>query len=212
MSILICTPCYGGMAHVAFMKSCLDLKESLIIGNIHHDFLFTSNESLIQRARNTSVATFLKTDYQKLFFIDSDIDFTPEDVSKLWNLNTDVAVGAYSMKRPDKPVSAWKDGGLVDLSELKEITEVDYAGTGFMLIDREVFVKFKETYTHLNHIEGNVGECHCWFDPRVQNGEPGDNFYMSEDYAFCQDWRELGGKILLDPSISLGHWGAFRYA
>jgi hypothetical protein len=194
------------MATVAFMKSCLDLKEALMCGGVSHEFLFTSNESLIQRARNTSVATFLKTGYQKLLFIDADIDFTPEDVSKLWNMETDVAVGAYSMKRPDKPVSAWKDGKVVDLKDLKEVTEVDYAGTGFMMIDRSVFEKMQKAFPELDHEEGKVGECHGWFHCPIKG-----RTQMSEDYEFCNKWREMGGKVLLDPTISLGHWGTFRY-
>jgi len=206
MSILICTPCYGGKATVPYMKSLLDLQAALIDGNVDHDFLFTSNESLIQRARNTSVATFLKTHYQKLLFIDSDIEFSPEDVSKLWNMDCDVAVGAYSMKRMDKPVSAWKDGNLVNLEDLDGITEVDYAGTGFMCIDRSVFVKMQEKFPELDHTEGHVGDCHAWFNPQVLDG-----IYLSEDFEFCSKWRDMGGKILLDPSISLTHWGSYGY-
>jgi len=164
MSILICTPCYGGQATVPYMRSILSLQESLLASEVPHDFLFTSNESLIQRARNTSVATFLKTDYESLMFIDADIEFSAEDVAKLWNLDVPVAVGAYSMKRPDKPVSAWKDGRLVDLDELSGLTEVDYAGTGFMLIKRQVFVAMQAQYPELDHEEGHVGKCHGWFD------------------------------------------------
>lgn len=205
MSILICTPCYGGMATVPYMKSVLDLQAALT-GNVDHDFLFTSNESLIQRARNTSVATFLKTDYQKLLFIDADIEFSPEDVAKLWNLDTDVAVGAYSMKRPDKPVSAWKDGKLVDLKDLDGITEVDYAGTGFMMIDRTVFVKMQKEFPELDHEEGKVGECHAWFYCPIKN-----RTQMSEDYEFTEKWTGMGNKVLLDPSIKLIHWGRYGY-
>ena len=206
MSILIASPCYGGQATVPYMKSILDLQAALIEGEVPHDFLFTSNESLIQRARNTSVATFLKTDFQKLLFIDADIEFSPEGVAKLWNLDAEVVVGAYSMKRIDKPVSAWKDGNLVELSELDGITEVDYAGTGFMMIDRSVFERMQSEYPDLDHEEGKVGKCHGWFDCPIVDG-----VQMSEDYNFCQKWRDMGGKVLLDPSIKLGHWGAFRY-
>jgi hypothetical protein len=30
---------------------------------------------------------------------------------------------------------------------------------------------------------------------------------LTEDYAFCEDWRAIGGEIWLDPSIRLSHFG-----
>ena len=30
---------------------------------------------------------------------------------------------------------------------------------------------------------------------------------LSEDYAFCQRWRDLGGKVFLDASIAMAHIG-----
>ncbi len=137
MSLLIVTPCYGGQCTTQYLQSCLDLRAALTISNIEHDWLITTNESLVQRARNTSVATFLKTHYERMIFIDADIEFSANDVAKLWNLDADVAVGAYSMKKEGAKVSAWVNKEqirLVDLSELNEPTPVDYAGTSFMMM------------------------------------------------------------------------------
>ena len=30
---------------------------------------------------------------------------------------------------------------------------------------------------------------------------------MGEDYAFCRRWTDMGGKVLIDPEISMGHVG-----
>ncbi|MCK5505543.1 MAG: hypothetical protein KAJ10_10295, partial [Thermodesulfovibrionia bacterium] len=204
MSILFCTPAYGSIVTLAYFNSCLKLQESLLEAGIDHSWLTTGNESLITRARNTSVASFLKTDFEYLMFIDADIEFEPEAVQKLWNMEEKVAVGAYSMKRIDKPVSAWKDGKLVKLEELDGITGVDFAGTGFMLIHRGVFEDLKPT-SNL-HQEGKVGDCWAFFDTGVEDG-----YYISEDYFFCKRWREHGGKIMLDPSIKLKHHGTYAY-
>ena len=207
MSILFATPCYGGMVTAAHFRSCLELREELTRGGVEHDWLIQWNESLIQRARNNMAATFLKTDFRKLMFIDADIEFRAEDVAKLWNLDADVAVGLYPMKRLDMPLSAWRDGRLVERPAFPdEPFAVDYAGTGFMMIDRRVLEQMRGAWPNREHEEGNVGASFAWFDPRVE-----DDIYLSEDYAFCKDWRSLGGEIVADPSIELFHHGTFAY-
>lgn len=212
MSILICTPMYGHQCTMAYFNSCLALQEACMKSGMDINWLTTGNESLIQRARNTSVMTFLQTPYQKLMFIDADIDFQPEDVAKLWNLDTDIAVAAYSMKRPDNPLSAWVDGELLKIEEdTPNPLEVDYAGTGFYMIDRGVFEKMKGHEKIHEHIEGqDLTPCWNFFDCAVED-DKGTNIYLSEDYWFSKRARELGYKVLMDTSIRLGHWGTHRF-
>jgi len=196
---------YGGMCQAEYFKSCLSLTQALNGIGFSHDFLITTNESLIQRARNTSVARFLETDFSHLMFIDGDIEFSVEDVQRVWNLEGDISVGLYPMKRVDEPLSAWVGGKLIrDLPDSP--FEVDYAGTGFMLIKREVFEDFQEQFPERAHQEGHVGDCFNWFDTRVEDG-----IFLSEDYCFCRDARSLGYKIIADPLIKLTHWGRYGY-
>lgn len=210
MSILFATPCYGGMLTLPYFNSCMELHEELNRAGLEHTWLTTANESLIVRARNTMASTFLKSDYEYMMFLDADIGFSPEDVSKLWNLQVPVAVGAYPMKRKDAPLSAWKDGKLLDISPLGPIKPddspfpVDYAGTGFMLIHRDVFERLKSEV--VEYEEGHVGQCWGFFDLMYKDG-----ISLSEDYAFCQRYRDIGGEIVLDPSIKLSHTGTFTY-
>jgi hypothetical protein len=108
------------------------------------------------------------------------------------------------MKLPSKPLSAWKDGKLVNLEDCpSEPFEVDYAGTGFMLIKRRVYEALKD---QTDSYEGPDGRVHAFYmTPIFRDG------FESEDYHFCRKAREAGFKILMDPSIRLGHWGQFRY-
>lgn len=188
------------------MKSCIELKEALTEIGLEHDWLLGWNESLVTRARNEMTASFLATDYRYMMWLDADIEFAPEDVAALWNLQVDVAVGVCPMKKPDQCwYAAWKDGALVkDLDRLDGPIEVDYAGTGFMLIGRACIEKMaavSESY------EGPNGRVPCLYNTPVHN----DGF-ESEDYHFCRRWREQGGKIVMDPSVRLTHWGAYPYA
>lgn len=207
MSVLFCTPCYGGMVTEAYLRSCLDLRAVLTRQGVDHDWLTGRNESLVHRARNEMTATFLKTSYDKMMWIDADIEFTPDDVAKLWNMNADVAVGVYPMKKRDECwYAAWMKGQLVkDLDQFATPQEVDYAGTGFMMIDRSVIEKLILKHPETKY-EGPHGDVHALYQTPIV-----DEHFDSEDYHFCRTWRAMGGKILMDPSVRLVHWGAYAY-
>lgn len=205
MSILFCTPCYGGVVTAQFWKSAMNLRENLYQAGLRHDWNVLWNESLVHRARNQMAANFLASDFSHMMFIDADIDFTTEDVAKIWNMQADVGVGVYAMKKPDQQwYAAWKDGALVkDLDQWKGPTEVDYAGTGFMLISRKVVERLTEkegTY------EGPDGRVPQLFMTPVHNDS-----LESEDYHFCRIARENGFKVIMDSSVRLGHIGQYRY-
>lgn len=148
MSVLFVTPCYGGQVLEAHFRSCQNLKEELTRQGIKHDWLTGRNESLVHRARNEMTATFMKTDHERMMFIDADIEFTPDDVAKLWNLDADVAVGVYPMKKRDECwYAAWVDGKLIkNLGQFKGPIEVDFAGTGFMMIKRSALLQMAGRY------------------------------------------------------------------
>lgn len=236
--ILFCTPAYGGLVTSPHWNSCLQLKAEMMNAGMNHGWLTGKNESLVHRARMEMTAGFLESEFSHQMWIDADIEFTPDDVAKLWNLQTDIAVAAYSMKRDDMPLSAWKDGKLVKLDECPaEPFEVDYAGTGFMLISRAAI---ERVYEHKKAFERKAkalvaslcvglpeedqhvmrrlleGAASSYKGP--QGRTPA--LYMtpihndgleSEDYHFCRVAREAGMKVIMDPSIRLGHIGQFRY-
>jgi hypothetical protein len=205
LSVLFCTPAYGGMVTAAYAGSCLRLKEELTKIGLAHDWLIGVNESLVTRARNEMTASFLTTKHSHMMWIDADIEFELEDVAKLWNMEVDIAVGCYAMKVPDKQwFAAWKDGALVkDLDQFKGPIEVDYAGTGFMLIRREVIDKLASLADDYEGPNGRVPA--LYMTPIYNNG------FESEDYHFCRIAREAGFKIMMDPSVRLGHIGQYRY-
>src|SRR5689334_14738777 len=147
---------YGGQCTEPFFLSALRTVQELERAGIAYDWLTEKNESLVHRGRMEMAATFLRTDHSHLFWIDADIDWNPEDVAALWNLETDIAVGFYAMKRADMPLSAWKDGKLVRLEDCPKVPfPVDYAGTGFMLIKREVIEKMM-AYLKAQQVLGNT--------------------------------------------------------
>lgn len=204
MSILICTPCYGNMVTSSFAKSCLDLQLELIHHGIVHEFLFRGNESLVHRARMGMTKTFLDSDYDNMMWIDADMDFKPDDVEKIFALNADISVGVYRMKHEGSLFAAWVDGELVtDLDKFDGPVEVDYAGTGFMLIKREVL---EDLSAKVPKYENEVKDIPALYQTPIHDG-----ILLSEDYFFCKLARDNGYKIIMDPSVRPGHWGLSRY-
>ena len=203
-SILFATPCYGGQVFAPHFKSCMALTQDLTINGIEHDWLIRWNESLVHRARMGMTAEFLKTNHTHMMWLDADIEFTSDDVAKLWNLDVDIAVGAYRMKKEGGGLAAWKDGEMLrHLDTLEGAQSVDYAGTGFMMIKREVIEVLAELAPKFDNEHKDIPA--LYMTPIV-NG-----VLESEDYHFCRIAREAGYKITLDPSIRLGHWGLKRF-
>lgn len=203
---VFCTPCYVGNVQPAYLRSCITLTSVLVAEKIDHDWLISWNESLINRARNEMTASFLNTDYSHQFWIDSDIEFTPDDVAKVWNMDADIGVGVYAMKKPDKQYfAAWKDGALVhNLDQYgDDPIEVDLAGTGFMCIKREVIETLAK---NVEHYEGPNGMVPGLYMTPIHNGG-----LESEDYHFCRIAREAGFKVMMHPRVRLKHWGNYPY-
>jgi len=87
------------------------------------------------------------------------------------------------------------------------------------MVKREVFEDMRVQYPEKRHMEGlpdgnfeDRKESFAWFDPRVTEGQfPDERVYLSEDYAFSVDYRNMGGKIILEPSIRLKHYGTYGF-
>lgn len=194
------------MVHATHFQSCMNLKEALSEIGLEHDWLIGTNESLITRARNEMTHTFLETDHSHMMWLDADIEFTPEDVARVWNLDADIGVGVYAMKKPGEDwYAAWKDGKLVkDLDQFDGPISVDYAGTGFMMIKRPVLEHLSKRATKYVSKDGKrVSEI---YQTPVHHG-----VFESEDYHFCRKAREHCYKVTMDPSVRLKHWGQWAY-
>jgi len=249
--IFVGTPMYGGQCHGMYTKASCDLATTATKYGMDVKFFYLFNESLITRARNYLVDEFLRSPYTHLMFIDSDINFNPQDVLALASL-----IG------PDKPIIggpypkkciAWEkvrnavDAGLADEDptilekftgdfvfnptagttqiKIDEPTEVLEVGTGFVMIAREVFEKFREEYPQFSykpdhnrseHFDGKR-YIHAFFDTVIDNelyagkGAGGSDRYLSEDYMFCQFARKIGFTTWLCPWMEVNHVGTYVF-
>ena len=105
----------------------------------------------------------------------------------------------------------------------KGFIEVMDGPTGFMMIKRDVFERMAEVYPNLKFVpdqhinqphetEFNYHKTSDWnyafFDTMI---EPQTKRYLSEDYAFCRLWQNMGGKIYADILSGMTHYGNYAF-
>jgi hypothetical protein len=207
----ICMPCYGGMlteqtfmSYIRWANTCRQLGLDWTIETM-------TNESLISRARNTLTAKFLNTPASThLMFIDADIGWEPWHLLVLLNHRKDVIGGLYPMK--SLPVK-WCVNGIPGKEEGENgLVEVTKTGTGFLLIRREVFEKLNG-HPAVRPFNNDIGMdvslnqyMKTYFDTAVREGR-----YYSEDWTFCENWRDLGGEVYIDKRVLLRHVGTYVF-
>jgi hypothetical protein len=165
----------------------------------------------IDQGRNQLATDALIEGFEETLWIDSDVGFHPDAVDQLRAHPHPMVCGVYPQKgkralachvMPGQPSMTFgKRGGLVEML---------YAGTGFLLIRREVYLTVMERL--------KLPVCNERFDrptipfflPMVRPIEEG-YWYLAEDYAFCERARQCGFRILADTSIRLWHIGYYRY-
>ncbi len=226
-SIFIATPCYGGMVTQEFTQSLLNFLVSCFQNKINCHIELAGGESLIPRGRNHLVSKFMASDCTHLMFIDADIQFDGNDILKLLHHNLPVVCGAYPTKSlGERYVINLVNSEKIGFFPNTKVTEVADAGTGFMMISRETIEKMKESYPEL-HYEGDFDggyqtltgyseeeillmrkNLYSFFDTIH---EPNSDHYLSEDYAFCKRWRDIGESIFIDASILLNHIGKYTF-
>ena len=209
MKIHFMTPCYGGQITEVCFSSYLQWTILAMQNNLDFMVDTLSNESNVNRARNSCAAKFLAGDATHLMFVDADIQFNPTDIVKLVAHDKDIVGGIYPQKTlPPKMVVNTLDNGACE----GDLVEVGTLGTGFMLIKRGVFERMitegAQKYTDaigLSSVENN--HQYDFFNCTIDN----QGRYLTEDWSFCRRWRELGGKIWADTSIALAHVGYHRF-
>ena len=234
--LFVSTPMYGGQCTGFYAQSLIQLNN--LIKNSGNDCImsFMFNESLITRARNALAHNFLKTDCSHLMFIDADIRFNPADIPPMIEADKEIICGIYPKKEINwHTVKAALDNG-VPVDQLKHHTgafvvnlveysgsvtvpinqpvEIWNGGTGFMLIKREVFEQLADKVpSYINDVTDLSGsikqdEIKEYFATSIEDGT---RRLLSEDYHFCNVWRQNGGKVWAAPWAQLSHIGTYCF-
>jgi hypothetical protein len=224
IKVMIATPCYGGMVTSEYCASLLRLQSS---ENMSFQLAMMDNESLIPRARNNmAMQFFFNSDCTHLVFVDADIGFPREALEELVNSNLEVCACPYPRKiydfdefKKSPKESIFENmkyilnldasaGESVDLVH-ESYVEVRNAGTGFMCISRNCIEKMIDAHPELKCDTDVFKDGYALFDPFI---DPDTKVYLSEDYAFCRRWKDIGGSVYVNVKYNLLHQGKNTYA
>jgi hypothetical protein len=169
--------------------------------------------SVVSRARNLLAKDMLDSNCTDLIFIDSDINFEPDDVFRLLAWASDPKKGIVAGVPRTRNESA------------TYITDLDYDGNGeltmngmglvrakrvataFMMVRREVFEVLTTRHPEWEYYDTRSGRrLSAVFDFLVT-----PEGYMGEDFLFCDRARDEGFEVWIDPTIKLGHMGVQEY-
>lgn len=164
---------------------------------VRHVFPYVIMESgsAIAEIRNSLVRKALKDpDTSHILFVDDDQIFPANTIHKLLSSGKDI-VGANIVRKEANPRTNARDLNGKDcvwtLPHSTGIQEVDYVGTGLMLISRKALEAIGDP----------------WFFYDIKNG-------VGEDVNFCMNARKAGFNIYIDHDLSkevkhVGHfyWG-----
>ena len=242
--LFLATPMYGGNCVGMYTRAIADLSAVCAKYGIPLQLYFLFNESLITRARNYCADEFLRSDATHLLFIDSDIGFNPQDVLALLAMQDDDSdYDVIGAPYPKKCISWEKikmavDKGIADEDPNKlekfvgdyvfnpkggqreipigEPVEVMEMGTGFMMIRRKTFDKYKEVFPHLHYKPDHIRtdsfdgsrEIMAYFDCII---DPVSKRYLSEDYMFCYNVQKAGMKVWFCPWMQTQHVGTYVF-
>ena len=210
----ICMPCYGGQLTESTFMSYIKWSNTARQLGLDWTVETMTNESLISRARNTLVSKFLFTkESTHLMFVDADIGWEPWHLLVMLDAQKDVIGGLYPMK--SLPIKWCVNGipGQPEPAHEDNLIEVSKTGTGFMLIKREVFEKL-DAHPATKPFKNDIGldpaldpYMKTYFDTAVREGR-----YYSEDWTFCENWRDIGGQVWVDKRVLLRHTGTYTFA
>jgi hypothetical protein len=231
--LMVATPCFGGQVTSTYAGSIFHLQRAVrSLPNLNLTVLMRDGDALITRARANLVTLFLNDPTAThLLFVDADIGFEPDQVFRLIESGADVVAGVYPIKRVnwDKakrmlesnratmPAAALDYVLEIDdpdhVVSVNGFTRVRFAGTGFLMIRRQVLEKmcrhpayaalqFFREHSHdaLAGSPNRFALFECMIDPKTGT-------YLSEDFAFCKRWTDIGGEIWADLQSRLDHVG-----
>jgi hypothetical protein len=234
VNLVIATPCFGGQISALYAASLLKLQKlTRGYGNFNLKIVFKDGDALITRARASLVSQFLDDpDATHLLFADADIGFEPEQVLRLIECGAEMCAAVYPIKRidwdkvrstfeserPNPAAAALRYVFEVDdpgaVIEKAGFVKVRYAGTGFLMIRRTALEKMCAHYPQLKFKRDHSVDAATSSDRRFALFEcmiAEDGTYLSEDFAFCRRWTDMGGEIWADLSSKLSHIGPMAF-
>jgi precorrin-6B methylase 2 len=208
--IFIATAAY--QFHANYTHSLAAAMAVLASNDIPVDLCHIAEHCHVDDARNAMVREFMMSEATHLVFIDNDVGFSAENLVKLvmHDPNVDMVAGVYPLKENEEGYPVRVRDGIDLIADENGLVEVDGLPTGFLRISRNCLEKMIEKYGDRK------------FYGRGQSTDDLPHYILFErtfenmtrfsgDYAFCEKWKALGGKMYVDPEMHFSHSGTHEW-
>jgi hypothetical protein len=205
MKLAIATPFYEIKGYAPYIESLFYTQHLLLKSGIECIFIPRVSDSYVDRAKNALLMSFYESDCDKLLLIDSDLEWTPDDVVRMMKHDVDLVCGTYPAKGAYEQYCGthYSDSrGYPKVDVKTGLIDADFVPSGFMLISRSCVERLFKAYECCTYYNGDVKQI-ALFETCAERFAQ----YRGEDKAFCMKWLQIGGKIWLEPNLSLTHWG-----
>jgi len=241
MNILIAIPCYGGMVQAECIMSLIQLNQLLNVKRIAHTIVpFADSLVTRVRNYFANMAAFdtdaRRNRFSHLLQIDADSRFEPGDILRMLEVDRPIVGLPYALKNlkwdqighaarlgmPDNLLEYF--GADVNFNttpiSVDQATPIPQIGCGTMLIKTEVLDamvarhpewKYRLYPSEIEEVQANGGNrdyAYDFFRPQI---DAETRYYLSEDFAFCEEARRLGFEVYVLPGAATGHVGTYEY-
>lgn len=206
--VMIGTPCYDGRIDVWYANSLMNTIKMGIERDIEILPMWVSFDALLQRARNDTIHVALESGMDDLIWIDSDIEWQPEQFFKLLDYPVDVVGGTYR-KKGDREEYVLRQLSKKPRDPITGLTEVDGLGTGFVKFSRAAMQHLWDVSRSYMDPKDDK-ERRMIFDVVIEN-IGGIDQMVSEDIHAFNKLKAGGFQIWLDSQITCNHIGPYKF-
>jgi len=212
-NVAIATPGYS--FHNAYVVSLVQTITELQRLGISYTFL-NKYSSFIPHARESTAADKFDNDFSssviasgrftcdKIFWIDSDIEWKPEEFIKLYESDEDIISGLYVLSGDGLAAANRLDeNGIMKRTNSRDFmfdedpVVVGGVGFGFLCVKASVWNSIPRPWFLIGKMQWSPDS-----EMRVNVGE---------DYSWCGRAQQAGYQIKLDPTVRVGHHKQIAY-
>jgi len=155
----------------------------------------------IAGARNAITNRFMKSGFDKLLFLDTDMVWGIEDIFKIVKSEHEVCAMDYRKKTEETVYTGAYTG-----REKDGWAEALWVGTGLMCIARSTFEKMIPQYPETRYVSDDGIITFALFADMVIEAQ-----FCTDDTTFCKRWTKIGGGIAVLKDAETSHIGNKSY-
>ena len=205
LSVMIAIPINRDLpwqTNMSIVQTVCEIKDR----KIPFDYQLLVGGSIVQAVRSHLAHKFLKSKMNRLFFIDSDMSWAPEDFIRVLALSSVMPVVGAAYPAKKGPSTEFMINVIDPKAKANEwgCLPIGGMGLGFTCVAREVMEKIAAESPIVTNDDGE--KMPMTFRCGVEGGR-----FIGEDMNFFGDCRRHGYTVNVDPKIEIGHVGGKEY-